>query len=131
MTLGAKIRKFRTKSGLSQDNLAHRLGISQPTYGKIESDAKMPNFEEMLKISEILETNLKEFMPDGYNHLNIETNNGQANNGSLVHQNSSRMEEILDTCVQMLKAQLAAMQQENAALKMELKMKTEELEKVK
>lgn len=41
------------------------------------------------------------------------------------------MEEILDTCVQMLKAQLAAMQHENAELHAELKTKTEELEKSK
>ena len=130
MTLGAKIRRFRDKSGLSQDNVAFRLGISQPTYCKIESDAKTPNFGEMLKISEILETNLKEFMPDGHNHLNIENNNGQANNGSLVQQASSK-KGILDTCVQMLKEQLSAMQHENLNLRTELKAETEELEKMK
>lgn len=96
MTLGAKIRRFRTKSGLSQDDLAHHLDISQPTYGKIESDAKMPTFEQMLKISEILEINLKEFMPDGCNHLNIENNTGQANAGDssqvTVHWCSSRLQ---------------------------------------
>jgi len=70
-------------------------------------------------------------MPEGYNHLSIENNNGQANNGSLVHQSSAKMEEILETCVQMLKEQLAIIQQENKTLRMELKAKTEELEKVK
>ena len=52
---GNFIKEQRTKMGLTQEEVAKRLGISQVAYGRYELGAREPNFALMLKISEVLD----------------------------------------------------------------------------
>jgi|AntRauMFilla1563_2_1112583.scaffolds.fasta_scaffold17768_5 transcriptional regulator with XRE-family HTH domain len=36
-TIGNKIRQLRESKGLSQDNIAHELGVTQPSYARLEN----------------------------------------------------------------------------------------------
>lgn len=62
---GNFIKERRTKMGLTQEEVAKRLGISQVAYGRYELGLREPNFSLILKISEALEFAPGEFF-DNY-----------------------------------------------------------------
>jgi DNA-binding XRE family transcriptional regulator len=62
-TIGDLIRKQREKSRYSQRELANLLGISQNQLFKIENDKIEPKFKLMIKLSQILEVCLSDFIP--------------------------------------------------------------------
>lgn len=53
--LGVNIRKMRSLKGLSQENMAESLKISQKSYSRIENGQLSPTFKTLVTISEILE----------------------------------------------------------------------------
>lgn len=48
-----KLRELRLSKGLSQESLAHELGISQKAYSKIENGQVCLSQDKMLKLSKI------------------------------------------------------------------------------
>lgn len=60
MKVGAILQAVRTRAGLTQEDMADKLNMSQSCISKIEKDRKMPEFNIMLKWVEI--TNAKEVM---------------------------------------------------------------------
>jgi transcriptional regulator with XRE-family HTH domain len=54
-TLGAQLRSFRLNSGLSQRELARRLGLRQPTISLIEHDRRHPSATLLRRIANALE----------------------------------------------------------------------------
>jgi transcriptional regulator with XRE-family HTH domain len=63
--LGLNIRKTRESRGFSQEYVAHRLGINQSTYRKIERDASNISVDRLCKIAEVLDTNLTTLLDIG------------------------------------------------------------------
>lgn len=51
MTTGERIRFFRKKQGLTQDDLAHKMGIKRGTLAQYESNRRNPKLETLEKIS--------------------------------------------------------------------------------
>ena len=51
MTLGQKLRFFRTAEGYSQKELADMLSIERSTYTYYELDQSLPNVYTMLKLA--------------------------------------------------------------------------------
>lgn len=49
-----KLKELRQKKGLTQENIAYELGISQKAYSKIENNKVCLSNEKMMKIAEIL-----------------------------------------------------------------------------
>lgn len=49
-----KLKELRQKKGLTQENIAYELGISQKAYSKIENNLVCLSNEKMMKIAEIL-----------------------------------------------------------------------------
>lgn len=62
---GNFIKDKRTKMGLTQEDVAKKLGISQVAYGRYELGQREPNFSLIMKISEVLEFAPGEFF-DNY-----------------------------------------------------------------
>lgn len=62
---GNYIRDRRTKMGLTQEEVAKKLGISQVAYGRYELGLREPNFSLILQISEVLDFRPGEFF-DNY-----------------------------------------------------------------
>lgn len=65
ISYGNFIKERRQKMGLTQEEVANKLGISQVAYGRYELGTREPNFSLILKISEILDFRLGEFF-DNY-----------------------------------------------------------------
>lgn len=56
MDLGTRIQTLRKQQGLSQEELADRLGLSRQAIGKWETGGSMPSIDNLLELSEILDT---------------------------------------------------------------------------
>ncbi len=52
---GARLREVRLKRGLSQQELAERVGLPQPHVSAMESGAKFPNLLTVLRLAVALE----------------------------------------------------------------------------
>jgi len=52
---GARLREVRLKRGLSQQELAHRVGLPQPHVSAMEAGAKFPNLLNALRLAVALE----------------------------------------------------------------------------
>ncbi|APY12859.1 hypothetical protein BWZ22_13375 [Seonamhaeicola sp. S2-3] len=61
--MNKKLRTLRLQKGLSQENIAFELGISQKAYSKIENGESSLSHDKMIKIAEILGTTPKEICP--------------------------------------------------------------------
>lgn len=53
-TLGARIKRFRLQRGMTQRDLAQRVGVGVPYISKIESGRERPGDEVLLAIAESL-----------------------------------------------------------------------------
>ncbi len=62
MTLGENIYNHRKRSGMSQDELAERLGVSRQSVSKWETDTAVPEVERLVAMSEIFGTTLDELV---------------------------------------------------------------------
>lgn len=62
---GNFIKERRQKMGLTQEEVAKKLGISQVAYGRYELGLREPNFSLLLQISEVLDFKPGEFF-DSY-----------------------------------------------------------------
>jgi len=62
--LGKKIQLYREKAGLSQEELATRLGVSITSISNIERGANYPSFENFIKILNIIGASPNQVMFD-------------------------------------------------------------------
>ena len=61
-SLGEKIRKLREENGLTQEELARKLGIPRPSVSQIESGQREVTAKELLALSQIFETSTDELL---------------------------------------------------------------------
>ncbi len=64
VTLGTKLSRLRKKKGLTQQQLADELKISQPAYHKWETDTAKPSTEHLVKICEVYDIDLDELLEE-------------------------------------------------------------------
>ena len=57
--LAIKVRKIREVAGLTQTELAYRMGSTQPAIARIEGGGGNPNFDTLARIAEALGAELK------------------------------------------------------------------------
>ena len=62
MTVGEKIKYFRTMHGFTQEQLVQATGLGISTLQKYESDERKPKPEQLLKISQALGVSINVFM---------------------------------------------------------------------
>lgn len=67
-----KIKRLRKSKGLSQDDMAERLHISQSAYARIETGESHSWATHIEKLSEILEIKPEDFLTDETNNLEQE-----------------------------------------------------------
>ncbi|MBQ8935395.1 MAG: helix-turn-helix transcriptional regulator [Oscillospiraceae bacterium] len=67
MTLGEKLKKARWDFGLSQEELAVRLGVSRQAVSKWEADKGIPDILNLKAISSLLDVSLDYLLDDGTN----------------------------------------------------------------
>lgn len=69
--LHENLRKIRLSEGLSQNEMAEKLGYSYNGYAKIERGESIPKINKLKKIAEILDKDLEELMASINNTVNI------------------------------------------------------------
>ena len=60
--IGNKIRQRREEKGLSQDSLAHELGITQPSYARLEQQDERISIKRLKQIATLLKTTVAELV---------------------------------------------------------------------
>jgi len=58
MTFSEKLMDLRRKEGMSQEQLADKLGVTRQSVSKWESGAAMPELQKLIAISELFEVSL-------------------------------------------------------------------------
>jgi transcriptional regulator with XRE-family HTH domain len=69
MTIGEKIREYRDRKGLSQENVAEMLGMSLTGYANIEQNKSKVNMARLKQIAEALGTNELEILSIGERNI--------------------------------------------------------------
>jgi len=96
MTIGYNIRRIRELKKISQDYIAHKLGISERAYSKIENENSRLKVDALVKISEILEVGIDDIInyDDQRIYNNIFNNNSDNNKGNLIFNDSNSNETL-------------------------------------
>jgi len=58
--LGARIKELRKRAGLSQDQLAEKVGIESKYLSRLEVGKRLPSFETLENIADSLQVEMKE-----------------------------------------------------------------------
>ena len=97
--IGQRIKKLREDKGITQENMALQLDVTQSNYGRLEKDDRRLNVVKLLKIVRILDVNImylfSEVMGDG-------------TNGGLTNTNK----EVYDILVESLRSEIQHLKDE-------------------
>ena len=101
MKLGDKIRTIRKMKGLSQENVAAMVGISNTAFAKIEREETNPSQNRVQQIAEAFKMSkaeLENFGENGVFYLNESNNN---NSQSIFIANSSNTPELANEVIRL------------------------------
>lgn len=84
MKVGSRIKGLRIEKGFSTDLMAEKLGISEQTYRKYESDKNSLDLNQLEKIALTLDKNFIDLLPENI----IFTNNDQKGGIALAYQSN-------------------------------------------
>lgn len=76
MKIHEKVKLLREEKKLSQDFIAHQLGLSQPQYSRRESGEIKFIADEIGKLAKALETSISNLYGEETNSFSIQTQNG-------------------------------------------------------
>ena len=114
MSVNEKIKLIREAKGLTQEQVAEKLGISSTAYGNIERGNNDPKLSKLEKIAEILGIKLPELVDSSENGiLNINFKNKQRD----VYLGSSTELEKQQLIIELKDKELAMQQRENENLR--------------
>lgn len=65
MTVSEKIYTLRTRLGLSQEELAEKLGVSRQSVSKWETGQSVPDLEKIIKLSDLFGVSVDELVREG------------------------------------------------------------------
>lgn len=60
--LGKKVQRYRKKTGMSQEEVAHKVGISRAYMGYIEQGRHVPSLEILEKIAKAIKVKLSDLV---------------------------------------------------------------------
>jgi transcriptional regulator with XRE-family HTH domain len=62
--IGNKIRQLREIKGLSQESIAVELGISQPSYARLEKKDERISITRLIELANVLKTSVSEIIEE-------------------------------------------------------------------
>lgn len=62
MTLGERIKNYRQKAGLSQEQLAEKINVSRQAITKWENDSGIPDIDNLISLSKVMGLSLDELV---------------------------------------------------------------------
>lgn len=87
MSLGNNLFNARKKSGLSQENVAEKLGVSRQTISKWETDETLPDIRQSKQLSVLYHLSLDELIDFDIEQKEIE---------QMIEKTSDEMQEKMD-----------------------------------
>lgn len=63
LKLGRKIQKVRKAAGMTQEELAEKLGVTTTWVGYVETGYRRPNLKRIYKIARVLGVKVKDIFP--------------------------------------------------------------------
>ena len=67
MDIGQKLKEKRTQAGLTQEAVAERIGVSRQTVSNWENNRSYPDIVSILRLSDLYEVSLDEFLKEDAN----------------------------------------------------------------
>lgn len=108
--IGSKIRQIREIRGFSQEYIANELGITQPSYARLEKEDERISITRLINIADILKTSVAELI------------NEKA--GKIINQqNSENPSAYVDTIINADKEHILTLKDEILFLREQLKNK--------
>lgn len=106
MSFGKKLFELRKEKGLSQEDLAFELEISQSSVSNYESDATRPDILILEKVSNYFHVPINELIPnDSQTFYNYQNTGGQ--NGYVINQLPEKLIEQYEATINSLQEQIA------------------------
>ena len=78
--LGSKIKELRKGRHLSQDRLAQMLNVSRPTLSRWERNEAVPDSDQLTRIANTFQVNVKYLIDDEMSYEDIGKNDGDIGN---------------------------------------------------
>lgn len=100
MEIGSKLKKLRDQNGFSQEYVANELGISQPTYFKLEAQQIRLTVERAKQLAKLYEIDTEYFYSSDAAVVHNNYSSGSysnSNNGTIdKYENNNISKEIID-----------------------------------
>ena len=93
-TIGNTIRKVRDLKGLSQESLATSLGITQPSYARLEKDDERITITRLKQIAVILQTTVAHLIDEKTAKVINQQNNENAYVDVVINADKSHIETL-------------------------------------
>jgi transcriptional regulator with XRE-family HTH domain len=109
MVIGTKIRQLRDERKLSQREVAAAIGMTQPNFHKLESDAVKAKMETVEKLSEFFGVSIDELRGIEKANIHIEKNENNPNqkvSGVMINYQDDEVMTQLKATIEILKQQL-------------------------
>ena len=106
---GSKIRSFRLLRGLSQEEIAEKLNITQSTYSRIETDEHKLTVDVLKRIAEVLDVSIGDIV----SNEPIIIQNNASNQGTQIARNENfyaDQKELYEKIITAKDAEIARMQ---------------------
>ena len=62
MNLGKQIKNYRKQTGMSQEKMAEKIGVSRQAITKWETDAGIPDIENLIAIAKLFKISVDELL---------------------------------------------------------------------
>ncbi len=76
--IGGKIRFLREQKGYSQESLAQELGLTQPSYARLEKQDERISITRLMQIAKVLKTSVAELIDENSKNVIHQSNNKKA-----------------------------------------------------
>ena len=112
--IGGKIRFLREQKGYSQESLAHELGLTQPSYARLEKQDERISITRLMQIAKVLKTSVAELIDEKTQKISHQNNNDVTN---------SYNADTINTIVNADKEHIATLKEEISFLRVLLEKK--------
>ena len=112
--IGGKIRFLREQKGYSQESLAQELGLTQPSYARLEKQDERISITRLMQIAKVLKTSVAELIDEKTQKISHQNNNDVAN---------SYNADTINTIVNADKEHIATLKEEISFLRVLLEKK--------
>ena len=101
---GKRIQQFRKERGLTQEQLAEKLNVSQNTIAKIESGLRRPSIDFLLEISEFFNVSTN-YLVFGVHVEDVEDEKSKKDIDETIKKIDQTIEKLLEKKEELLKMQ--------------------------